>query len=166
MGGEQHIHFVFEAFAGNLAQPVQHLGGEAAQTGLGIINFGACSQGKDNTCHRVAEAAAQGNGPAEAAAAQDDSGSDLVLEHLGNPLNVMGQMLAVTIRTDHIAWQPGLVDVPEPCFEGEPFSEIDRMGQNRAAECFCNVEDPPVSRAAAVIYKDNRPKLVIAELFN
>ncbi|MNN72251.1 hypothetical protein D3C81_1882690 [compost metagenome] len=43
MGGEQHIHFVFEPFAGNLAQPVQHLGGEAAQSGLGIINFGASS---------------------------------------------------------------------------------------------------------------------------
>ncbi|MNC14294.1 hypothetical protein D3C75_620670 [compost metagenome] len=78
----------------------------------------------------------------------------------------MGQMLAVTVRTDHTACQSSLLNIPEPCFQGEPFSKIDRMGQDRAAECFSNVEDSPVRGAAAVIYKNNWSKPVIAELFN
>ncbi|MNR53917.1 hypothetical protein D3C85_1740090 [compost metagenome] len=78
----------------------------------------------------------------------------------------MGQMLPIAVRTDHAARQSGLLDIPEPRLQGESFSEIDRMGQDGTAVRFGNVENALVSRAAAVIHKDNRAKLVVAELFN
>ncbi|MNI47275.1 hypothetical protein D3C73_1017850 [compost metagenome] len=161
---QQHVHLIFKPVAGNLVQPVEHGRGEAAQSGLGVIDFSAGGEGEYASGHGVTETAAQRDLAAEAPAAEHNSRCSLAVERLDNPFDIMGQMLAVTVRTDDITGKSEILNIFEPALERPSFAEINDMGHNMAAEGLSRLKNPPVSRTAPVIHDHNRAELIVLQL--